>query len=449
ADMMEKSGADIWFTMDAKELLPGGTTCPECGSKEFIKETDILDVWFDSGVSWDAVLNARPGVSWPADLYLEGSDQHRGWFQSSLLTSVGTTGEAPFRSVLTHGFTVDGAGKKMSKSKGNVIAPQKVIDTYGAEVLRLWVSASDYTEDVRISDEILKRLSEAYRRIRNTARYILGNLYDFDPAKDAMPLGGMMEIDRWALHRLQQLNKDVRQAYENSAFHMIYHSLHNFCAVDMSAFYLDVLKDRLYTSKPAGVERRSAQTAMFEILSGMTRLMAPVLSFTAEEVWSFLPGADKEESVHLALFPALHEEWTDPALAERWNAVLDVRSEVAKVLEKLRAERVIGHSLDARVEVYVEDNYYGFLNDYTQILEDIFIVSNVNLHRPSDPPLMEVLTPMGWAKRPIEIPMSGFYVSAAPAEGKKCERCWKIKKDVGRSEAHPTLCARCANVLEN
>ena len=312
ANLMEKTGADIWFTLPAEKLLPKGTTCPKCGGKEFKKETDILDVWFDSGVSQAAVLKRRPELAWPADLYLEGSDQHRGWFQSSLLTAVGTVGVAPFKSVLTHGFTVDGEGKKMSKSKGNVIAPQKVIDQYGAEILRLWVSASDYTEDVRISDEILKRLSEAYRRIRNTARYILGNLSDFDPLKDAVPYKEMAELDRWALHRLQGLNLKIRKAYKDSEFHLIYHTLHNFCAVDMSAFYLDVLKDRLYTEKPDGALRRSAQTAMYEILSGMIRLMAPVLSFTAEEVWAFIPGAGKEQSVHLADFPALRDDWSGP-----------------------------------------------------------------------------------------------------------------------------------------
>ena len=438
ANLMESEGADIWFTKDAKELLPGGTKCPKCGGGEFKKESDILDVWFDSGVSQAAVLKKRPELAWPADLYLEGSDQHRGWFQSSLLTSVGTVGEAPFASVLTHGFTMDGEGKKMSKSKGNVIAPQKVIDQYGAEILRLWVSASDYTEDVRISDEILKRLSEAYRRIRNTARYILGNLYDFDPAKDAVPYNDMAEIDRWALHRFQALNGKIRQAYDDSQFHLIYHTLHNFCAVDMSAFYLDVLKDRLYTEKPGGNLRRSAQTAMYEILSGMVRLMAPVLSFTAEEVWAFLPGAEKEASVHLARFPDMHEEWTDSALEERWDKILAVLGEAAKVLERLRAERVIGHSLDASVELFTDPELYNFLKEYETELSSIFIVSEVVLNS-------------GFEKAPEDAYASdqvyGLAISASPAEGTKCERCWQIKKDVGSSSAHPTLCGRCAGVL--
>ncbi len=438
ANLMEKEGADIWFTKDAGELLPGGTKCPKCGGTEFKKESDILDVWFDSGVSQAAVLKRRPELAWPADLYLEGSDQHRGWFQSSLLTSVGTVGEAPFASVLTHGFTMDGEGKKMSKSKGNVIAPQKVIDQYGAEILRLWVSASDYTEDVRISDEILKRLSEAYRRIRNTARYILGNLYDFDPARDAVPYKDMAEIDRWALHRFQALNKKIRQAYDDSQFHLIYHTLHNFCAVDMSAFYLDILKDRLYTEKPDGILRRSAQTAMYEILSGMVRLIAPVLSVTAEEVWSFLPGAGKEPSVHLAAFPELHDEWTDEALAERWDRILAVRGEAAKVLEKLRADRVIGHSLDAKVEIYAETKLADLLNQYKDELASIVIVSEALIYSlnsvPENIPESEVAP--------------GFQVVASPADGVKCERCWQIKKDIGSSAAHPTLCGRCSGVLE-
>ena len=479
ANLMEQGGADIWFTKDASELLPGGTKCPKCGGGEFKKESDILDVWFDSGVSQAAVLKKRPELGWPADLYLEGSDQHRGWFQSSLLTSVGTVGEAPFISVLTHGFTMDGKGKKMSKSKGNVIAPQKVIDQYGAEILRLWVSASDYTEDVRISDEILKRLSEAYRRIRNTARYILGNLYDFDPAKDAVPYKDMAELDRWALHRFQALNKKIRQAYDDSEFHLIYHTLHNFCAVDMSAFYLDVLKDRLYTEKTGGLLRRSAQTAMYEILSGMVRLMAPVLSFTAEEVWSFLPGAEKEKSVHLAEFPKLHEDWTDNALEARWDRILAVRGEAAKVLEKLRADRVIGHSLDALVELHLkkDSDLYDFLKGYADDLANVFIVSEVTLL----PDLME--TADGKYSfdilpgRPITVQqgegvlkvfyekavsggpnfsfvhasdiVNGLVITAWPAEGVKCERCWQIKKDVGSSANHPTLCGRCAGVSEN
>jgi isoleucyl-tRNA synthetase len=438
ADKMEKEGADIWFTLKNKELMPPSTICPNCGSMGFEKETDILDVWFDSGVSQAAVLKRRPGLAWPADLYLEGSDQHRGWFQSSLLASVGTVGVPPFRSVLTHGFTVDGSGKKMSKSMGNVIAPQKVIDTYGAEILRMWVSAADYTEDVRISDEILKRLSEAYRRIRNTARYMLGNLSDFDPSKDEVAYSEMLELDRWALNRFQELNKKVRKAYADHEFHLIYQSLQNFCTVEMSAFYLDVLKDRLYTSKADGIERRSAQTAMYEILSGMTRLMAPVITFTAEEIWQFLPAVpDKEESVHLALFPALHDDWTDEALDARWATILSVRSEASKVLERIRAERIIGHSLDARAAIYADGELFELLKGYADELSSIFIVSEVELFPASEAP----------ADAYASEEVAGLKIVASPAQGIKCERCWGIKSTVGQSADHPTLCARCAGVL--
>ncbi|MBI5190115.1 MAG: isoleucine--tRNA ligase [Nitrospirae bacterium] len=440
ADLMEEAGADIWFTREASELMPAGTKCPKCGGSDFGKENDILDVWFDSGVSQAAVLKKRPELSWPADMYLEGNDQHRGWFQSSLLTSVGTVGVAPYKGVLTHGFTVDGQGKKMSKSKGNVVAPEKVINQYGAEILRLWVSASDYTEDIRISDEILKRLSEAYRRIRNTARYILGNLSDFDPAKDAVPYDRMDELDRWALHRFQALNVRIRKAYDDNEFHMIYHSLHNFCSVDLSAFYLDVLKDRLYTSKPGSDLRRSAQTAMFEILSGMTRLMAPVLSFTAEEVWSYMPAySGKEESIFLAEFPEMHENWTDEALAARWDSILAVRGEASKVLEKLRADRVIGHSLDGKVDLYLDGEVYDLLNGYAAELAGLFIVSTVSLHPASDAPADAYASDI----------VPGIKVVASAAAGAKCERCWCIKTDIGVSAAHPTLCGRCAAVMES
>ena len=440
ASLVEKSGADIWFSMKPEELLPQGTKCGKCGKSDFAIESDILDVWFDSGVSQAAVLKKRPGLSWPADMYLEGSDQHRGWFQSSLLTSVGTVGEAPYRSVLTHGFTVDGAGKKMSKSKGNVVAPQKVIDGYGAEILRLWVSASDCTEDIRISDEILKRLSEAYRKIRNTARYILGNLYDFDPDKDRVAYAEMVEIDRWALGRLSQLNRKIREAYDSYEFHVIYHALHNFCAVDMSAYYLDLLKDRLYASKPGSPERRSAQTAMYEILSGMTRLMAPVLSFTAEEVWAFMPATkDKEESVHMAAFPEMRPDWDDAALEGLCQKILAYRTEFDKVTELKRAEKVIGHPLDATVLIYPDEESGKFLKENAGLLGQFITVSDTKLHEPSEAPAD--------AYKSEAIP--GLSLVAVPSTHPKCERCWRKDVTVGQSSAHPTLCSRCANVINN
>ena len=300
--LFEEEGADCWFDRDAKALLPPGTVCPECRGDDFRKEMDILDVWFDSGVSYAAVLEQRETLRAPADLYLEGSDQHRGWFHSSLLAAVGTRDMAPYKTVLTHGFVVDGQGYKMSKSLGNVIAPEEIIKQYGAEVLRLWVSAEDYRDDIRISPDILKRLSEAYRRIRNTCRFLLGNLGDFDPVTDALPYREMDELDRFALHQLQDLIKKIRHAYDRFEFHRVYHALHNYCVVDLSSFYLDILKDRLYVSATGSKSRRSAQTALYQILTTVLKLMAPVLSFTAEEAWWHLPQRTGE-TIHLESFP--------------------------------------------------------------------------------------------------------------------------------------------------
>ena len=309
-EKFKEHGADIWFEKDAKEFLPQDAVCKQCGNTTFVKVDDILDVWFDSGVSHAAVLERRPRLKWPADLYLEGSDQHRGWFHSSLLTAVGTRGAAPFESVLTHGFVVDAQGKKMSKSLGNVVAPDEVIKKHGAEILRLWVSASDYRDDIRISENILKQLSDAYRRIRNTSRFMLGNLYDFDPEKNAVPYGSMPEIDRFALHRLQQLIERTLKAYDTYEFHIIYHALYNYCIVDLSAFYLDILKDRLYTSPPESAGRRSAQTVIHILLDTMARLMSPILVFTAEEIWGFMPGSkENASSIHLTSLPAVNKAW--------------------------------------------------------------------------------------------------------------------------------------------
>lgn len=436
ADVVEKHGADVWFTKSASELLPSGTKCKKCSSTDFEKEMDILDVWFDSGVSHAAVLRKRTELSWPADLYLEGSDQHRGWFQSSLLTSVGTTGQAPYRSVLTHGFTVDGSGKKMSKSSGNVVAPQEVIDKYGAEVLRLWVSAADYRDDIRISNEILAHLTEAYRRIRNTCRYLLGNLYDFDPEKDIVSYDQLLEIDRWALHRLQKLIQRVQKGYQDFEFHMVFHSIHNFCAVDMSAFYLDVLKDRLYTAKETSRERRSGQTVLYSVLSALVRLMAPVLSFTADEVWSYMKGNSKK-SVFLGFFPQIEKNYIKDQLEARWDRILAVRGEVAKVLEGLRRDKKIGHSLDATVVLYADAGLHQFLADYQNDLAFIFIVSSVRLARESEAP----------ADAYRSDTVNGLSIGAGPAAGKKCARCWMYLESVGTIKDHPTICGRCAKAL--
>jgi len=362
ADLMEREGADVWFLKSAEELLPPGTRCPHCGGTRFSKEDDILDVWFDSGVSQAAVLETRSDQHWPAEMYLEGSDQHRGWFHSSLLAAVGTRGQAPYKEVLTHGFVVDGDGRKMSKSLGNVIAPQEVMSSYGAEILRLWVAAEDYRDDVRLSSEILTRLVEGYRRIRNTCRYLLGNLYDFDPRQHLVPREALLEIDRFILHRLQMLAGRLLRAYERYEFHVLFHALHNFCAVDLSAFYLDVLKDRVYTSAAASPERRAAQTTMFLLLEGITRLMAPVLSFTADEVWSYLPRrGDEGESVHLAEFPRVDETVLDEALGDRWERLLGVRDEVLKALEEARQRKLIGNALEAKVELLAGHALLPFL----------------------------------------------------------------------------------------
>ncbi len=437
ADLVAKEGADVWFIKSAAELLPNGTKCAKCGKGDFAKEMDILDVWFDSGVSHAAVLKERKELSWPADLYLEGSDQHRGWFQSSLLASVGTTGKAPYGTVLTHGFTMDGAGRKMSKSAGNIIAPQEVIDQFGAEVLRLWVSSVNYQDDQRISKEILTQLAEAYRRIRNTCRYLLGNLADFDPAQDRVAAGKLLEIDRWALHKLQKLIQRVTRAYDDFEFHVVFHGIHNFCAVDMSAFYLDILKDRLYTAPARSAERRSGQTAMYAILSALVRLMAPVLSFTADEIWGYMRHEEEVPSVFLSGFPQADPELLDDALASRWERLLAVRGEVAKVLEGLRKDKKIGHSLDAGVTLFAAPDLHAFLQGYAKDLAFIFLVSSSTLAPETEAPRE------AFASEAIP----GLRIAAGPAQGAKCGRCWMYSETVGSVAEHPGICARCAGNL--
>jgi isoleucyl-tRNA synthetase len=434
----QEHGADIWFEKDAKEFLPQDAVCGECGHTKFVKEDDILDVWFDSGVSHAAVLEKRPRLKWPADLYLEGSDQHRGWFHSSLLTAVGTRGAAPFESVLTHGFVVDAQGKKMSKSLGNVVAPDEVIKKHGAEILRLWVSASDYRDDIRISENILKQLSDAYRRIRNTSRFMLGNLYDFDPEKDAVSYGSMPEIDRFALYRLQEVIERTLKAYDTYEFHIIYHALYNYCIVDLSAFYLDILKDRLYTSPPESAGRRSAQTVIHILLDTMARLMAPILAFTAEEIWSFMPGTkENEPSVHLTSIPQVTEAWKDQELAKKWKRILSVRGDVTKALEEARVRKLIGHSLDAVVTLYTDNDLYDILYPYENELSTIFIVSGAFLVKGGNP---------AGAFESQEI--DNLSILVEPATGDKCERCWIYNVSIGTSSEHPTICSRCLNSLK-
>ncbi|MBN2437606.1 MAG: isoleucine--tRNA ligase [Deltaproteobacteria bacterium] len=431
--LVREHGADVWFEREPKELMPAGTRCPKCGGETFKKETNILDVWFDSGVSHAAVLEHRPDLSSPSDMYLEGNDQHRGWFHSSLLESVGTRGRAPYRNVLTHGFVVDGEGKKMSKSVGNVIDSQTIIDRYGAEILRLWVAAEDYTEDIRISEEILNRLVEAYRRIRNTSRFILGNLYDFRPETDAVPYPEMAEMDRWILHRLQEVIRRVRDAYEQYQFHVVYTTLYNFCTVDLSALYLDVLKDRLYTSKAGSPARRSAQTAMQEILEAMVRLLAPILTFTAEEVWLVLPvRPGKAESVHLTQFPEVNGALLQPELAEIWKTLIAVKGEAAKAIETARQNKVLGHSLDAAVVVAAPAKLRHLLETHAEDLRALLIVSDLSVMDER-----EIVDPY----RSTEIP--GLLVGVSRAKGAKCNRCWNYNGTVGENSEHPTLCARC------
>ncbi len=437
AQKFEKHGADVWFTETEENLLPAGTCCPKCGNNKFRKETDILDVWFDSGVSYAAVMEHRDYLDSPSDLYLEGSDQHRGWFHSSLLCSSGTRGEAPYRNVLTHGFVVDGSGKAMHKSAGNVIAPEDLIKKYGAEILRLWVAGEDYRDNIRLSEEILQRLTEAYRRIRNTCRYILGNLNDFDPKTDPIKHKQMEELDRWVLHRLWELNKRALEAYENFEFHLVYHNLHNFCAMDLSSFYLDIIKDRLYTSPEASVPRRSAQTAMNEILEVLVRLMAPVLSFTADEIWQYMNGDDRPLSVHADLFRPVNDAYEDPELANRWEVIIALRKEVTKVLELSRKEGNIGHPLDASVTIGLDPRLMEKLIPYQDQLRSIFIVSSVNI------------VEIDRLDSGLESEnMPGLRVTAAPSSDPKCERCWVHDPTVGHDNNHPTICKRCVEALD-
>ena len=423
---VEENGADIWFMKKAEEFLPSGYKCEKCSGTSFSKEMDILDVWFDSGVSHAAVMEKNPKLSWPADIYLEGSDQHRGWFQSSLLASVGTKGTSPYKTVLTHGFVMDGSGKKMSKSLGNVVAPQEVIKANGAEILRLWVSAEDYRDDVRISKEIIDRLTEAYRKIRNTARFLLGNLSDFD-GKDYS--NDLLEIDRWAMSRLQTLTAKITSAYERFDFHEVYHLLHNFCVVDMSSFYLDILKDRLYTFKADSKERRAAQWVLNRILLTMTGLMAPVISFTAEEIWRFI-SSKKEESVFLSPFPTVDEKFLNPQLEEKWGRLIEIRNVVNKALEGAREKKIIGNSLEAKVTISLSEEYFKLLQEYSSFLPTLFIVSE---------------TEITLLKEGITIPVG---VIVDKAIGKKCERCWNWSASVGTYSDAAELCHRCYNVTK-
>lgn len=436
ADLFAKEGSDAWWAHSAEEILPQGTKCPKCGGTHFRKESDIMDVWFDSGSSHAAVCKTRPELAWPADMYLEGSDQHRGWFQSSLLTSVATEGKAPYRAVLTHGYVVDGEGRKMSKSVGNTVAPQEVIAQYGADIIRLWAASSDYKADIRISKEILKQLSEVYRKIRNTIRYILGNTNDFNYETDKVEFKDMLELDRWALMHMQLLKKEVSAAYESYDFHVLYHAIHNFCSVEMSSYYLDILKDRLYAYKADSFERRSAQTAMYEIMLDLVVMIAPVLSFTMEEVWQFMKKpASMPESVFMMPWPECKEEYIDEALESKWDNFIEIRSEITRVLEGARRAKTIGHSLDAKVELHATGEALAILRSVEGDLATLLIVSQAKLVE-------------GLAGGVEATGREDLKVTVQAAEGEKCERCWIYSDTVGKDAEHRTVCARCAAALK-
>jgi isoleucyl-tRNA synthetase len=442
AELFARDGADAWYERPIEAFLPPGLACPACGGTRFTRESDILDVWFDSGSSHLAVLDGCPELAWPADLYLEGSDQHRGWFHSSLLVALGTRGEAPYRAVLTHGFVVDEEGRKMSKSIGNVIAPQQVIRESGAEILRLWVAMVDYREDVRLGREVLARAVEAYRKIRNTFRYLLANLYDFDPAADAVPLERLSELDRYALARYAEAVERLRAAYEQYEFQTVFFTLNTLATVDLSAFYLDVSKDVLYTFAAGAPERRAVQTAMFRIADGLARLIAPILPVTADEIWRHLPGA-REESVHLAEFPSDTAELVDAPLVERWTRLLRLRDAVNAETEKLRQRKVIGSSLEARVELRAGGALAELVERYRHVLPTLFIVSEVDAQ--PDPGAWRAAGPEGTTY--VESETSGAHIRVTRASGHKCERCWRIVPHVSAEPETAGLCDRCLHVV--
>ena len=428
--IFKEKGSNAWYDMTEKELMPDGAKCSKCGCTEFKKETDIMDVWFDSGSTHQSVLVER-GLPYPADLYLEGNDQYRGWFQSSLLTSVATNGIAPYKQVLTHGFVTDGQGRKMSKSLGNGVAPSDVANKYGADILRLWALSSDYTTEVSLSDDILKQISEVYRKIRNTARYILGNTYDFDP-ENPVAYENLQEIDKWALTKLNKLVKDVTENYDNYSFSNCYHDINQFCVIDMSNFYLDIIKDRLYTSKKDSVERKAAQTTMYIILDSLVKILTPMIPFTAEEIWKAMKHTKNEdvESVMLTDFPEVNDKYDNNEITEKWNKIIKLKDIVSKELEVARTDKIIGHSLNAKVTLYAEDNQYDFIKDNLELLQTVFIVSAVEVERNA-------------RKDEIKI---GVKVEQAP--GEKCERCWMYSETVGQDKENPTICHRCSENIK-
>lgn len=426
--IFREKGSNAWYDLSEEELMPENAVCSCCGSREFKKETDIMDVWFDSGSTHQGVLVER-GITYPANMYLEGTDQYRGWFQSSLLTSVATKGIAPYKEVLTHGFVIDSQGRKMSKSLGNGIAPSEMIKEYGTDILRLWVLSSDFRGDVSISKDILKQKSEVYRKIRNTARYILGNISDFD-VNHQVAYEDLEELDKWALTRLNKLIRECTNSFDEYEFHIAYRAINNFCVSDMSNFYLDIIKDRLYTYKTDSVKRRSAQTVMYEILSALVRILAPMTCFTAEEIWDFMPHKDGEklESVMLTTWPEINPEYDNEELTKKWDKIITLKEDVAKELELARAEKVIGHSLNAKVTIVVDTEKYKFLKPMEELLTTILIVSKAIVEENTE--------------------AKDITIKVEQADGEKCERCWMYSETVGEDTDHPSICHRCSENLK-
>jgi isoleucyl-tRNA synthetase len=427
-EAVETSGADAWFREEPSFFLPEGASCGHCGHTAFVKEEDILDVWFDSGVSFAAVCKKRPEqLKFPADLYLEGSDQHRGWFHSSLLASVGNEGKAPYESVLTHGFVVDGSGRKMAKSVGNIISPADIIEKYGAEIIRLWVTYEDYRDDIKISKDIVNRLVETYRRIRNTLRFLHANIAnDFNPAQNRVAYEDLSSLDKWLLSRLQRLIIRVRDAYENYSFHVIYHSIHNFCTVDLSALYLDIAKDRIYVEKKDALKRRASQTVIFETIVSLLKLMAPFLSSTADEMWACLGENVEEESVLLASFPEAKPELINEEIEAEWEKIWKIREQANKKIEEKRAAKEIGHSLDTKVVISAPAEEYRLLANLGDDLKSVFIVSQIEIKEGSE-----------------------LEITVVRAEGEKCERCWQYAVDMKKTGPFPNVCKRCDDILSS
>ncbi|MEI7884813.1 MAG: isoleucine--tRNA ligase [Clostridia bacterium] len=437
-DIFKIEGSNAWYAREVSELMPLEFKCPKCGNQHFTRESDIMDVWFDSGSSHAAVLDINPQLAFPADLYLEGSDQHRGWFNSSLCTAIATKGKAPYKSVLTHGYVVDNRGRKQSKSLGNGIDPLAVIQKMGADILRLWVASSDYRKDIACGDDILKQMTETYRKLRNTSRFLLSCIPDFNPVKDEIVYADLCEIDQWALLRLNGLIDKVTTAYENYDFHIVYHGIHNFCVVDLSSIYLDIIKDRLYCSATESKERKSAQTAIYEIIYNMNLLLVPILAYTTEEIWNYLPSKEKKQiSVQLAAWPKVQLAYQNNQLAEKWDSLISIREDVAKILEVARQNKIIGNSLEAKIVFYASGKTKKLLEDEFNNLPTYLIVSQVSVEDFDK-------APDATAEITAELK-----ILALTADGQKCERCWNYSVFVGQDSEHPTLCQRCLGVINN